>query len=70
MDQAPLSFLIRATRLTPLPTGSFELVLTLTPTRAGKRQGHGGCDRARNDPLDDPEESQDGPATARRPGRP
>jgi hypothetical protein len=39
MVQAPLSFLIQATRLTPLSTGSYELVLILTPSRQERDQG-------------------------------
>jgi hypothetical protein len=38
MDTASLSFQIKATRLTPLPSGSYELTLMLTPCR---RQGSG-----------------------------
>jgi hypothetical protein len=32
-SSSPLSFMIRATHLTPLPCGSYELVLRLTPFR-------------------------------------
>jgi hypothetical protein len=41
MARDHLTFHIRATRLTPLPTGSYELVLTLTPSRGGGGQGTG-----------------------------